>query len=187
MLQRKLKYYSYSQQFKKKQKFAKTYLCSFVNASPVQLFKACQMKKVTASIEINNTASKVIDAFLQPAMLQDWWNAERCLIQPQSGGLYTIAWDVSNTGFRYVSSGIITVYQPGIMLVIEKMVYLNPEHPILGPMTLSILAEQHENTTSLHLTQDGYREYPDWDWYYDAVKNAWPQVLQTLKAYLEKE
>jgi uncharacterized protein YndB with AHSA1/START domain len=144
------------------------------------------MKKVSASIEINSTASKVIDAFLQPDMLRDWWNVERCLIQPQSGGLYTLVWNVSNTGFGYVSSGIITIYQPGIMLVIEKLVYLNPEHPILGPMTLSIRAEQHENTTFMHLAQDGYREGSHWDWYYDAVKNAWPQMLQTLKAYLEK-
>ncbi|QEC66286.1 SRPBCC domain-containing protein [Panacibacter ginsenosidivorans] len=145
------------------------------------------MKKVTASIAINSSSSKIIDAFLQPHMLKEWWNVERCLIQPQSGGLYTLAWNINSNGFGYISSGIITVYQPGHMLVIEKLVYLNPELPILGPMALSIHTEQLENAVSLYLTQDGYKEGPAWDWYYNAVKDTWPQVLQTLKIYLEKE
>jgi hypothetical protein len=144
------------------------------------------MKKVTASININSTSSKIIEAFLQPHMLKEWWNVERCLIQPQSGGLYTLAWNINSDGFGYISSGIITIYQPDHMLIIEKLIYLNPKQPILGPMTLSIHTEQTENAVSLHVAQDGYKDGTAWDWYYNAVKDAWPHVLQTLKTYLEK-
>jgi len=145
------------------------------------------MRKVSASIAINSSPSKITEAFLQPAMLKQWWAVERCCIEPHSGGLYTLAWGITENGFAYISSGIITMYQPGIMLMIEKLVYLNPHYAILGPMTLSIRTEANENSTTLHLIQDGYRQGADWDWYYDAVKDAWPLVLQTLKTYLEKE
>jgi len=145
------------------------------------------MRKVATSIDINCNASKITDAFLKPDMLKEWWKVERCFIQPQSGGVYALLWNISAQGVGYVSSGIITLYQPGIMLTIEKLIYLNPEHPVLGPTTLTIEVQQNENNCTLHLTQSGYKEGADWDWYYDAVKAAWPQVLNTLKTYLERE
>ena len=145
------------------------------------------MRKVIATTDIHILPSKIIDAFLQPHKLKEWWNVEQCLIQPQSGGVYTLIWNVSDAGFKYVSSGIITIYQPGIMLLIEKYIYLNPEHNILGPTTLSIKTEPHDDYTKLIVIQDGYKEGADWDWYFNAVQTAWPQVLQTLKNYLESK
>lgn len=145
------------------------------------------MRKINAAININCTPSKITDAFLKEDMLKEWWKVERCFIQPHSGGLYTLLWKVTDAGFGYVTSGIITLYQPGIMLTIEKLIYLNPQHPVFGPMTLHIEVQQNETDCTLHLTQDGYKDGADWDWYYDAVKLAWPQVLNDLKFYLEKE
>ena len=52
---------------------------------------------------------------------------------------------------------------------------------------ITIEVQQNENNCTLHLTQSGYKEGADWDWYYDAVKAAWPHVLNTLKTYLERE
>ena len=144
------------------------------------------MRKVTASTDIHCHASKITDAFLKPEMLRAWWQVERCFIQPQSGGIYTLLWNITTHGFGYVSTGIITLYQPGIKLVIEKFIYLNPERSVLGPMTLTIEVQENENKCVLHLIQDGYKEGADWDWYYEAVKTAWPQVLNNLKAYLEQ-
>src|SRR5689334_1097833 len=109
------------------------------------------MRKVSASINIACAASKITDAFLKPEMLKEWWQVERCLVQPQSGGLYTLVWNITQQGFGYVSSGIITLYQPGIMLTIEKFIYLNPQHPVLGPMTLHLEVQQNENDCTLNL------------------------------------
>jgi hypothetical protein len=41
----------------------------------------------------------------------------------------------------------------------------------------------------LKLTQGPYPENlnSDWDWFYDAVVNAWPQVLLVLKKFLEEK
>ena len=65
------------------------------------------------------------------------------------------------------------------------MVYLNPEREILGPMTLTIQAEKNYGDTQVYLCQDGYQYGGDWDWYYEAVKEAWPELMEKLKTYLE--
>ena len=76
-------------------------------------------------------------------------------------------------------------YEPGKIIEITNFVYLNPEHSIPCPMNLLIKTMKKENGTELFLCQDGYQDGADWDWYYKAVKQAWPLALQTLKKYLE--
>lgn len=53
-------------------------------------------------------------------------------------------------------------------------------------MTLTVKTTEKGGGTELYLCQDGYQEGSDWDWYYEAIKKAWPAVLLTLKEYLEK-
>lgn len=144
------------------------------------------MKKVEVTITIDTTPERVVQAFTDSSMLRDWWSVERALIGEQQGGPYTLAWNITAQGFGFVSSGIIGDYQPGSMLRIDQLVYLNPGQPILGPMTLTIKARAQNGKAELYLCQDGYQSGPGWDWYYEAVKQAWPVVANTLKEYLEK-
>ena len=145
------------------------------------------MRKVEATIDIAAPPDTVTRAFMDEQMLRDWWQAERTLIEPRPGGLYTLVWNIAPTGFGFVSSGLIKTYEPGSTLQIDKLVYLNPQYPPLGPMTMTIQATDKGDATTLYLCQEGYGEGPACDWYYEAVKSAWPQVLQTLKAYLENK
>ena len=143
------------------------------------------MRKVEAAIEIHLPASKVFDAFTEPALLKKWWGIETCLIEKKQGGLYALAWEGSSKGFHYVSTGIITVFLPGRELLIDHFVYFNPEKQILGPTYLSIKLQEEGNNTALHLIQGGYQSGGDWDWFYESVKDAWPKVLEGLKKFLE--
>ena len=145
------------------------------------------MRKVEATIEIDVKPEIAIRAFTDFDKLKGWWEVERAFIEKKEGGAYVLAWQVSDTGFRYVSTGIISRYIPGALIEIGNLVYLNPEKPLLGSMTLTIKATPMNGKTSLYLCQDGYQTGPDWDWYYEAVKKAWPMVLVMLKNYLEKE
>jgi uncharacterized protein YndB with AHSA1/START domain len=144
------------------------------------------MKKVEVNIQIATTPENVIKAFTDPKMLNEWWGVEKCLIEKKVGGLYAVAWNVSENGMQYVSSGIIKKYDPNKELVIINFVYLNPEKPFLGPMSLTINAKEKNGLADVYLCQDGYQEGGDWDWYYEAVKTAWPNVMKGFKKYLEK-
>jgi uncharacterized protein YndB with AHSA1/START domain len=145
------------------------------------------MRKVEVTIDINSSPKAIISAFTDPDKLRDWWNVEKTLINKKVGGLYTLTWSLSDKGFGYVSTGTIKEYHPDKILVIENFVYLNPEKSFLGPMTLTVRTKEKGNTTEVYLCQDGYQNGTDWDWYYNAVKQAWPTVMQTFKNYLEKK
>lgn len=146
------------------------------------------MRKVEVKTEIHASPETIISAFTDSDMLRDWWGVERTLIDKRPGGLYTLAWNISNKGLGFVSTGTIKEYQPDSTLIINNFVYLNPDKPFFGPMNLTIKAQAGGNKVSrLYLCQDGYQQGTDWDWYYDAVKQAWPTVVQSLKDYLEKK
>lgn len=144
------------------------------------------MRHVEATILIQAPTDRVLDAFLELSMLQDWWGVERALVEKREGGVYTLAWQTSEAGFHYVSTGIIERYVPGRELHIGHLVYLNPERPLLGPMDFWVRTEEVDGGTQLTIRQDGYGHGPDWDWYYNVVREAWPGVLQVVKVYLEK-
>ncbi|MBK8954155.1 MAG: SRPBCC domain-containing protein [Saprospiraceae bacterium] len=145
------------------------------------------MRKVEVQIEIACTPAEVISCFLEPEHLQKWWGVERTLIDKKIGGMYLLAWQISEAGIKYISSGIIESFDPGSKLVIGNYVYMNPEKNFLGPMTLSIEAEIATVGCKLKVCQDGYGEGSEWDWYYEAVLHAWPVVIQTFKNYIEKD
>ena len=144
------------------------------------------MRKVEAGIEINCSATAIFDAFIEPSLLKGWWSVDHCLVETKQGGLYSLAWDITKQGFRYISTGIITVYNPPKELLIDHFVYFNPEKPILGPTYLSIRLEENNAVTNLKLVQGGYQFGGEWDWFYESVKDAWPKVLADLKSFLEK-
>ena len=143
------------------------------------------MRKVEASIEINCPAQKVFDAFTESSLLKGWWRVDRCLIEKKQGGIYALAWDISDNGFRYISTGLITVYLPGKELLVDHFIYFNPEKEILGPTWLAIKIEEQDDLSLLQLIQGGYQNGESWDWFYAAVKDAWPRALAALKEHLE--
>ena len=119
-------------------------------------------------------------------MLRAWWDVERTLIEKRIGGLYTLAWDITDRGFGFISTGVIRNYIPESVLEIDNFIYLNPGISILGPMKLTVYAKKKRSGAELYLCQDGYQTGRDWDWYYEAVQQAWPVVANKLKRYLEK-
>lgn len=144
------------------------------------------MREVVVKIAIETAPKNVISAFTDPVMLNDWWSVEKIFIEKKQGGIYTLSWKVSEHGLGYVSTGIIKNYDPNSELVIHDFIYLSTEKPFLGPMTLTIRAKEKNGATEVYLCQAGYQKGKDWNWYYDAVKEAWPNVMLTLKNYLEK-
>lgn len=143
------------------------------------------MRKVEAKIEINSTLEIVLSAFTDPKKLNEWWGVERCLIQLKPQGIYSLVWKISKDGFGFISTGIIDEYIANEKLIIKNFVYFNSEKSILGPMSFSVFVKPKGNITELHICQDGYQKGGDWDWYYKAVREAWPKALELIKHYLE--
>ena len=118
--------------------------------------------------------------------LKNWWGVEKALIELKPGGLYSLVWKITNDSMGFVTTGIVAEYLPACQLKIQNMVYFSPQRSVLGPMELLVLTTPEEIGTTLTIVQSGYQNGSDWDWYYQAVKEAWPIVSVKIKDYLEK-
>lgn len=146
------------------------------------------MRAVRAESRMSVPPPRVIRAFLDHADLKGWWRVDHSLVEPRSGGLYALGWGVSEHGYKYVSTGIITLLDPVRALRIEQFTYFNPEHGIYGPMSLTVVAEpEGEGVSHVSLVQDGYLDGEHWDWFYNAVVDGWPLALDYLRQYLEHD
>jgi uncharacterized protein YndB with AHSA1/START domain len=155
---------------------------SLIPRSPI---RGETMRTVTAEITLNANPSVVLRAFVDIDAMKKWWSVDRGLVEARSGGVWALCWERSAAGFRYVTAGVIRSYHPAERLEIEKIVYCNPDHIIFGPMEIDVNVKADANGTHLTLRQDGYQKGAEWDWYYQAVLNAWPEALKMLKKYCE--
>lgn len=144
------------------------------------------MRTVEASVIINKPPAAVLAAFTEQQHLHNWWHVSKSLIELRKGGLYSLTWQANHDALSFVSSGTVGEYLPGCQLRIDNLVYINLERAILGPMQLLIMTTPEKGKTVLDIIQSGYQQGPDWDWYYEAVKAAWPAVAQQIRDYLEK-
>jgi uncharacterized protein YndB with AHSA1/START domain len=143
------------------------------------------MRTVEASVIINKPPAVVLAAFTEQHHLYNWWKVSKSLIDLRKGGLYSLAWQTNSAALSFVYSGTVGEYLPGCQLRIDNLVYINPERSVLGPMQLLIMTTPEHGKTVLDIIQSGYQQGPDWDWYYEAVKAAWPAVSLQIKDYLE--
>lgn len=144
------------------------------------------MRFVQSSVVIAKPPALVLTAFTDINHLKNWWGVERSFIELKRGGLYSLVWKVSGDSLGYVTTGIVSEHLPGCQLKIENLVYFNPQRPVLGPMELMVLTTPEGIGTTLTVVQSGYKDGPDWEWYYNAVKEAWPTMVLKIKDYLEK-
>ncbi|MFP2994818.1 SRPBCC domain-containing protein [Spongiivirga sp. MCCC 1A20706] len=144
-------------------------------------------RKVDTVLAMAVEPQMIISAFTDYELLKRWWGVSKCSISKKTDGIYFLVWQTPNGSIKYVSSGIIDAFNPTNKLKIKNFTYLCEGRPILEGMTLEILVKSQKNGMSeVHLCQDGYQNGEHWDWYYTAVAKAWPEMLNTLKKYLEQ-
>ena len=143
------------------------------------------MKRVEATVDLALSPKDVLDIFIKEEHLRAWWGVDRSLIDLRQGGTYSLVWQSKENCFDYATTGVISDYLPACQLHIENMIYINPIRKILGPMELFVMVTPEDNFTQLTVIQTGYQSGPDWDWYYEAVKKAWPAALHQAKHYLD--
>jgi hypothetical protein len=143
------------------------------------------MREVRAAIGLPCAPEEALRLFLDPQWMRGWWGVSRALVEPHAGGAWTAAWEDGQGHYAYVSSGTVCEYVPGLRLLIERLVYMSPGRPILGPMRLEVYAESLDAGSQLTVRQTGYGDGEHWDWYYAAVVSGWPQALAFARQFMD--
>ena len=58
------------------------------------------MRTVQVELVIGAPPDRVLDAFVDTDALREWWDVDRGLIDAREGGVWSLAWDRSDKGFR---------------------------------------------------------------------------------------
>ncbi len=117
-------------------------------------------RKVSTSIQVSAGSERALRAFLDPALMKQWWGVERALVEERKDGPWALAWGASEHGYHYVVSGIIKSLLPGKRLRIDSLVYFSPDFPVLGPMRLFVNVREKDGRTRVSVRQDGYGQGP---------------------------
>lgn len=144
-------------------------------------------RRVGTSIEVAASRERALEAFLNHNDLAQWWGVAKSLIDPKPQGLWALAWEPGEKGYRYVTAGVIGMFDPPERIIIDQLAYFNPEFPILAPMRLGLGFDGDDTRTQISVVQTGYGTGPDWDRYYEAVVQGWPMALARLKEFLERK
>jgi uncharacterized protein YndB with AHSA1/START domain len=142
---------------------------------------------VQATVWLPVDPDTALRQFVDTEALRAWWGVAHALVEPTPGGVWTVGWERSSGGYRYITTGTISRYEPGAELEIERVVYVHPEQPMLGPMKLRVSVERESEGTRLTVRQDGYQSGPAWDWYHAAVTEGWPAALELLQRHLHAQ
>ena len=140
---------------------------------------------VQSSIRINVKAHRILEALTELKHLKLWWGVSDAFIEPKDGGLYTLTWLKSEHGIKFISTGKIGLYNKRNLLELEDLLYINSEKPIIGPCRLRYEIKDEGKYCTLTVEQSGFQKGKDWEWYYNAVQDGWPEALIMLKKYLE--
>ena len=136
---------------------------------------------------ISASPGEVLDAFLDNSDLKAWWKVSRSLIERKEGGIWSITWDDwGEEKTQHAWIGEIDELTSN-RLVVSRLVMIEPDMPLLGPLQLEISVESVEGGTSLTVSHHGYRYGDHWDKIYDLVVNGWDHVLGDLEVWAKGE
>jgi uncharacterized protein YndB with AHSA1/START domain len=140
-------------------------------------------------------ASRVMQAFFEPAALGAWWEVVHAVTTPRTLGPYAVEW--APTGFRDdilgrlggVFRGTVMQVQPGQGFFLADVYWLPPDGDPIGPMAFEVscsAADGDTQKTRLRVMQSGFEEGVRWRRYYEIVGHGWERALAALKSLLEK-
>jgi len=149
-------------------------------------FADTETRSVDTEVIMSTSPEQVLDAFLNDDDLKAWWKVSRTLVEPKTGGVWSVTWDDwGSAKTQHAWIGVIETLTAN-RLVIGHLVMIEPGMPLLGPMQLEIRVRPAESGTLLSLSHRGYGYGEHWDTMYDAVVNGWDHVLGDMQAWFQE-
>ena len=142
-----------------------------------------ETRSVETTVAMPADPDKVMQAFLDDADLKGWWKISRSLVEPKVGGIWSITWDDwGEEKTQHAWIGVIEELSDDRLLV-GRLVMIEPDMPLLGPLQLEISVAAADGGTSLTVSHRGYRYGDHWDTIYEMVVNGWDHVLGDMQTW----
>jgi len=142
---------------------------------------------VRAEIDIHARPMAITHALTDVAQLKQWWNVDQRLVDERADGVWAVRWNAPDADCDgAVLSGTIRSLRHSSHLHLQRMVYVSPGRPILGPLSLTFEVREQGTSTRLTMLHEGFGNTPDLAWYREISAASWPRDLVRLKDHLER-
>lgn len=132
---------------------------------------------------VSASPDEVLEAFLDDGDLRAWWKVSRSLVEAKEGGIWSVTWDDwGEEKTQHAWIGEIAELTPN-RIVIARLLMIEPDMPLFGPLQLEIKVAPVDGGTSLTVSHSGYGYGDHWDRIYELVVNGWDHVLGDMQTW----
>jgi uncharacterized protein YndB with AHSA1/START domain len=124
-----------------------------------------------------------------PSAIRHWWNADRAIVIPQTGGMWVAAWGESEDSPDYITAAVIAEFTPHKRLVLQDYQYYSAVEdplPFDANITTTFEVQDSEKGSSLQVIQDGFPSDSNADEFFQACKQGWIDTFDGIRSYLSK-
>ena len=142
-----------------------------------------RVRSLTVATSVAAPPAEVWSAWTTEDGIAAWWGPEACRVELRIGGPFEILFSLEPPeGQRGSETCAFLAYVPGEMVAFT---WNAPPHlPLRSSHTwVAVTFGPEPGGTAVKLTHTGFLEGPDWDDYLAYFEEAWPYVLDLLKAH----
>ena len=135
------------------------------------------------------TAGEGFKLLITPSAICSWWSAASAIVQPQLNGIWAATWGEDTDAPHYVSSAVMTVFEPDQRIVLTDYSYWAKEGdlPFDADFTTEFLINPLDNESSrLTVSQDGFPDTPEAQAFYDSCVQGWQDTFLGILRYLDQ-
>lgn len=144
------------------------------------------MRTISCKEIFSCTPQALFDALHTPSSVRAWWHADRIIVIPREGGVFTAAWGEHEDDPIHVSSGTYEVFAPPHKIVMVDLKYYAQTGPSMpdAPISITYDISPHPEGAQLKLTHAGFPEEGEGDAYFEGCVQGWKMSLDSLRSYL---
>jgi uncharacterized protein YndB with AHSA1/START domain len=123
-----------------------------------------------------------------PSAIRSWWGVSRCIVIPETGGIWAAAWGENEDEPEYITVATIREFEPPHRMVLADYMYRAREGklPFHADFILEFLVTSGPEGSVLRTTQDGFPAGPEGDEYFAACRKGWHDTFAGIRKHLNK-
>lgn len=147
------------------------------------------MRSIEQKICVETGSLDVFNSLITPSRINEWWKSSTAIVNPKKGGIWMASWGEDIDAPDYVTSAVLSEFDPGQRLVMSDYDYLSKSGPLPFEAefeTSFLISELSESETELKVIQTGFPDEKTADGFYAGCLQGWEDTLANLKIHLQQ-